>query len=1064
MMKAPLIAAVLAVGTLCRAQPSATEGAVRFDEARLLVERVPSKKLVVADNLVWLKEGRIPSYAEGNVVRWLELKGEDMSAYRKDHVLSDPDLGEPLAKRRGFRLGYMLDISRGRVPTMPMLKVYVDVLAACGFNEFQLYTEHVFAYRDHRTAWKDSDPMTAEEVRELDDYAWSKGVRLVPNQNSFGHLEKWFRHPEYLPLAEAPNGYRIESPRVSGSPHALAASAPESLAFLGGLYDELLPNFRHAKTLNVGCDEVWDVFDANCRSAARGRAVGPANVYMDHVLDVHRLVSARGWKTAFWGDMVLRHPELLARVPQDAEVLLWGYSSEMKCKGYSREFFGRAQALQRRHLAFTTCPAAATCGRPRPYDYREWAANIALADEAARRFGGASMLVTEWGTTPLSAVLPAIVCAGRLSRGEPADEASVAADVARLRGPADAPPFWVAAGDAMIDLERRAAELRAGKGRRTPVPLAKAYRELWTKINRPGGLEESVQNLAYADAIDYDNADLQICSKSQPAGFYPPCRNCSLAAGNPTLRRHVEAIRAADGKANAEWDAATSEADVARLRTRLRADFLKAIGGLPDRTPLNARTTGVVPRAGYRIEKIVFESQPRHFVTAHLFLPDGVSAGNRAPGLLVPCGHSPDGKLSAKYQRLGVLAAQAGLVALVYDPIDQGERWQGKGPCLPVSGHVGVGLRAHLLGWNMARFRIWDGIRALDCLAARPEVDASRIGVAGQSGGGTLSTYLYFLDDRLKAAAPAGFITSMSRLAEHWGPQDCEQIVPGQAPLGLNHTAFLAARAPSPVCLVLAEQDAFPIDGSDDTLAHLRSLYGRLGHPDRVARASAPGLHGYREATLRATVDFMRRWLKDEGPCAFGPEGDNGLSGDPQGFVVPNGRVDALPGYRSSADLLREELAAAVRARKPLARALVQEVTGIDVSVTTVPEEDYSFAGRTAYWTRFHSPEAEIAAFDVWLGTSFVRERAEAMIAAARAHRKAKGEPMPLKVSGADVVAAVHAKYLVPELFGPLEISDPPPSWRAAFDDVWSALPITTVVHGALRHYDWTDLRTALRD
>jgi len=591
--------------------------------------------------------------------------------------------------------------------------------------------------------------------------------------------------------------------------------------------------------------------------------------------------------------------------------------------------------------------------------------------------------------------------------------------------------------------------------------------------------------------VDYDNADLQICSKSQPAGLYPPCYNCRLAADNPTLCRHVDAVRAADAKANAEWDAVSSPEDVARLRDRLRRDFLAAIGGLPARTPLNVRTTGVVPRRGYRIEKLLFEPRPNHFATAHLFLPDGASAARPVPGLLVPCGHAAEGKLYPKYQRLCVLAARAGLAALVCDPLEQGERWQGEGRCTPVGGHVRTGLRAHLLGWNTARFRVWDGLCALDVLAQRPEVDAARLGVAGQSGGGTLSAYLYFLDDRLAAAAPAGFITSMSRLAEHWGPQDCEQLVQGQAALGLNHTALLAARAPAPACLVLAEQDAFPLDGSLDTFAHLRALYRRLGCEDRIEVARAPGLHGYYEPTMRATVDFMRRRLKGEclnnriieysnnrmnEPSTVQPsisnlqpshkgegeEDDNGLAGDPEGFVVPGGRVTGLSGYRSSYDLLRDELAAAERVRKPLTREAVRAVTGIDTEVTAVPEEDFSFKGRTAYWTRFHGPEDEIAALDVWLGTSFVKARAEALIAQARAYAKAHGGPMPLAVSGADAVAAAHAKYLVPELFGPLEISDPPPSWKAALLDERAELPITALVYGALRAYDWTDLRDAV--
>ena len=153
-------------------------------------------------------------------------------------------------------IGYMLDISRDKVPTMASLRRMVDVLSALGYNQFQLYTEHTFAYRDHRSVWADASPMTAEEVRALDAYCRERGIELVPNQNSFGHLEKWFKHPEYRPLAEAPYG-GVKTPWGSTRvvPRALCPTDPRSIAFVASLYDELLPNFS-SKLFNVGCEEV----------------------------------------------------------------------------------------------------------------------------------------------------------------------------------------------------------------------------------------------------------------------------------------------------------------------------------------------------------------------------------------------------------------------------------------------------------------------------------------------------------------------------------------------------------------------------------------------------------------------------------------------------------------------------------------------------------------------------------------------------------------------------------------------------------------------------------------
>jgi len=131
-----------------------------------------------------------------------------------------------------------------------------------------------------------------------------------------------------------------------------------------------------------------------------------------------------------------------------------------------------------------------------------------------------------------------------------------------------------------------------------------------------------------------------------------------------------------------------------------------------------------------------------------------------------------------------------------------------------VSGHINAGLRAHLVGWNAARFRIWDGMRGLDYLQTRPEIDGDKLAVMGQSGGGTVTAYLAALDPRIKVSCPAGFVTTSRDLADFWGPQDCEQNIPGAMVRGLNHLSLMLMMAPKPVSLILAEDDAFPPFGS----------------------------------------------------------------------------------------------------------------------------------------------------------------------------------------------------------------------------------------------------------
>lgn len=543
---APAVAFSLVAG--CAAAPSADKAPAarpvkpaakescqpRFDAGRLLIERYPSKRLLVEDNLEWLRAGRVPEYAQANVVKWLELKGQDMSEYRRTHkVPAEPPM-KPFAK--DFRLGYMLDISRCKVPTLDTLKIYVDILSAAGFSEFQLYTEHTFAYRNHETAWRGWSPVTAEDVRALDAYAWSKGVRLVPNQNSFGHLEKWLRHGRYRDtLAETPNGYKVEHPPLNNpNPCAICPTDPKSLEFLGALYDELLPNFAHSDEINVGCDEVWDIFDRNGRSAAVAAKIGVPNLYMKHLLNVRSLVKQRGKRMAFWADMVLRDPELLDRVPKDVNALQWGYGSEHETPGYTCEFEGRCIALSRRGIPYTVCPSTISYMGPL-MDIRRAFGNIRIAAESAAKFGAEGLLLTEWGDgghpNALVASVAQIVYAGLLCRNKPADEADVVAkvneivdaeigaplialwstrregrgqpDLVKMRTALDSArrgsgtaPGWVRNGLAVQDMHLRVAEARKA-GKPLPEGLRETYRRLWLEANRPGGFDESIRQLKY---------------------------------------------------------------------------------------------------------------------------------------------------------------------------------------------------------------------------------------------------------------------------------------------------------------------------------------------------------------------------------------------------------------------------------------------------------------------------------------------------------------------------------------------------------------------------------------
>ena len=216
-------------------------------------------------------------------------------------------------------------------------------------------------------------------------------------------------------------------------------------------------------------------------------------------------------------------------------------------------------------------------------------------------------------------------------------------------------------------------------------------------------------------------------------------------------------VREALDRRAVEYEEVKTHEQAAERQRRMREFFVEALGGFPKRAPLNAQVIAKEERDGYRVEKIIFESQPKHFVTALLYLPKSKPP---YPGVLFPCGHSGNGKAAEAYQRGSILLALNGLAAFCYDPIDQGERCQlldenGKPVVRGTTAHSILGVGATLLGRNTATFRVWDGMRALDYLQSRPEIDPKRIGCTGNSGGGTLTSYLMALDERILCAAPS---------------------------------------------------------------------------------------------------------------------------------------------------------------------------------------------------------------------------------------------------------------------------------------------------------------------
>ena len=307
--------------------------------------------------------------------------------------------------------------------------------------------------------------------------------------------------------------------------------------------------------------------------------------------------------------------------------------------------------------------------------------------------------------------------------------------------------------------------------------------------------------------------------------------------------------------------------DVNKRRSYVREQMLKDLGGFPDRTPLNARVVGVLERPGYRIEKVIFESQPHFYVTANLYLPK--TGHPPYPAILYPLGHERGGKTNPTWQQMLGSLATKGFVALTWDPIGQGERLQIFDEDLRESKvgnstteHTVVGTQCMLVGDHLARYTIWDGMRALDYLLSRKEVDPARIGLTGNSGGGTHTAYIAALDDRIQVAAPSCYITSWHLMLDTIGPQDAEQTFPLWLQEGLDYPDYLYAFAPKPYLLLSAIRDFFPIAGARETLAEAERVYAAIGEREKVGMFEADDGHGYNKSRRLAAYDWFGRWLK----------------------------------------------------------------------------------------------------------------------------------------------------------------------------------------------------------
>ena len=364
------------------------------------------------------------------------------------------------------------------------------------------------------------------------------------------------------------------------------------------------------------------------------------------------------------------------------------------------------------------------------------------------------------------------------------------------------------------------------------------------------------------------------------------------------------------------YDTLKTVADIELYQQERKDFFWQQLGKMWEHTPLNplvvkSFSKGTPGKDAYRVETILFESVPDFFVTGAIFLPDETKFQPPYPTVLIVCGHANDAKAFPQYQGVAALAATHGLAAFIIDPIDQGERSQqlqedGTPLLRGVPAHNALGPGSILLGRNSATFMVWDMIRAIDYLESRPDVDSNRIGVTGNSGGGTQTSYIMALDDRVYAAAAFCYLCSLyGKMMTTIGPQDAEQNIFGQAGFGMDHVDYCIMRAPRPTLIGTTTGDFFPVEDAWATARNAQRIYDRLGYSEKMSITEADGPHGWHKTLREAAVRWMLRWLANRDEMIF-EAADQPSCTREELLCTPRGEVLLLDGARSAFDLNRD--------------------------------------------------------------------------------------------------------------------------------------------------------------
>ena len=409
---------------------------------------------------------------------------------------------------------------------------------------------------------------------------------------------------------------------------------------------------------------------------------------------------------------------------------------------------------------------------------------------------------------------------------------------------------------------------------------------------------------------------------------------------------------------------------ISKLRTKIdwkgRQELVKeklqeSIGEFPAKTPLNPIITKRIKKDGYSIEKLYFESMPGVKVTAAFFIPQGKR--RNLPTIIYCSGHSDLAFRSDIYQHVILNLVKKGFAVFAFDPYGQGERLQyfdqnqGKSRFSPTREHSYPGAQLFVNGESTGKYMIWDGIRAVDYLLTRKEVDPNRIGITGRSGGGTQSSHIAAFDERIKASAPECYITSMEYQLKSGGPQDAEQNFPRGIQLGLDHADLLEVRAPKPTLMITTTRDMFSIQGARDTYQETKLAYKAFGKEENMMMVEDNAGHQSTLKNREAMYAFFQKHLdnpgdsKDEEVVIFPVE---------ELYVTETGQLSTSVGskflFDVNSDLTKKNMEVLNGSRQNMDQHLFdlkQKVQAISGYTENAKKAKLIFSGQTEFETYF---------------------------------------------------------------------------------------------------------------